>query len=98
MTNATVLVTGATGKTGGAVVAQLREKNIAVRAMVRTRDNRSERLERLGAEVVVADMYDYDQLVSAMRGTQRAYYCPPFAPYMMPGRKRIRRGREGHKP
>ena len=85
MTNATVLVTGATGKTGGAVVAQLREKNIAVRAMVRTRDNRSARLERLGAEVVVADMYDYDQLVLAMRGTQRAYYCPPFAPYMIQG-------------
>ena len=85
MKNATVLVTGATGKTGSAVVAQLREKNFPVRAMVRSRDARSAHLERLGAEVVVADMYDYDQLVSAMRGTQRAYYCPPFAPYMIQG-------------
>jgi len=28
-----ILVTGATGKTGGAVVAQLREKDFAVRAI-----------------------------------------------------------------
>ncbi len=78
-----ILVTGATGKTGGAVVAQLREKDWPVRAVVHTRDARSERLERLGAETVVADLFDPDQLREALRGTSRAYYCPPFHSYMI---------------
>jgi uncharacterized protein YbjT (DUF2867 family) len=78
-----ILVTGATGRTGAAVVAQLREKGWPVRAVVRSRDARSERLDRLGAETVVADLFDPDQLLEALRGTSRAYYCPPFHPYMI---------------
>jgi protein-S-isoprenylcysteine O-methyltransferase Ste14 len=78
-----ILVTGATGKTGGSVVAQLLEKGFPVRAIVRSRDRRSEWLDRLGAETVVADLFDVDQMVVAMRGTVRAYYCPPFHPYMI---------------
>lgn len=83
MTHPKILVTGATGKTGSAVVAQLRERNWPVRAIVRVRDARSERLERLGAEIVVADLFDPEQLQAAMKGTVRAYYCPPFHPYMV---------------
>lgn len=78
-----ILVTGATGKTGAAVVAQLREKNWPVRAIVRSHDARSQRLERLGAEVFVADLFDPEQMATALRGTARAYYCPPFHPYMI---------------
>jgi NAD(P)H dehydrogenase (quinone) len=78
-----ILVTGATGKTGAAVVAELRENNVPVRALVRSRDARSERLARLGAEVLVADMFDPEQLLAAMCGTERAYYLPPFHPYMI---------------
>ena len=76
-----ILVTGATGKSGGAVAAQLLAKGYPVRAMVRSRDTRSTSLERQGAEIVVADIYDPDQLTAAMRGVQRAYYLPPFDPY-----------------
>ena len=76
-----ILVTGATGKTGGAVVAQLRQQGLPVRAIVRSRDARSQRLDRLGVETVVADLFDPTQLLAAMRGTARAYYCPPFHPY-----------------
>ncbi len=83
MTKPTILVTGATGKTGSAVVAQLRERQWPVRAVVRTRDARSERLERLGADIVVADIFDYDALRAAMAGTSRAYFCPPFHPHML---------------
>ena len=83
MSNPRILVTGATGKTGGAVVAQLLEKGYPVRAIGRSRDARSERLNRLGVETVVADMFDPDQLLDAMRGTQRAYYLPIFHPYMI---------------
>jgi uncharacterized protein YbjT (DUF2867 family) len=83
VTKPTILVTGATGKTGSAVVAQLRERQWPVRAVVRTRDARSERLERLGADIVVADIFDYDALRAAMAGTSRAYFCPPFHPHML---------------
>ncbi|RCJ37406.1 transcriptional regulator [Nostoc minutum NIES-26] len=78
-----ILVTGATGKTGSAVVAQLRERGVPVRAIVRSRDARSQRLNRLGAETVVADLFDPNQMLDAMEGTRRAYYCPPFHPYMI---------------
>ncbi len=78
-----ILVTGATGKTGGAVVEQLVAQGYPVRALVRSRDLRSQRLEKLGAETVVADLLDPDQLLGAMEGIQRAYYCPPFSPFML---------------
>ena len=32
-------------------------------------------------ETIVADLFDPAQLLEAMRGTERAYYCPPFHPY-----------------
>jgi NAD(P)H dehydrogenase (quinone) len=78
-----ILVTGATGKTGAAVVAKLREQEWPVRAVVRTRDVRSARLEQLGAEIAIADLYDPQQLLEAMRSTQRAYYLTPFEPFMI---------------
>lgn len=82
MTKPKILVTGATGNTGQHVVAGLLEKGFPVRAAIRKHDARSDRLKSLGAEVVVADLFDFDQLSGAMRGTQRAYYCPPFHPQM----------------
>jgi NAD(P)H dehydrogenase (quinone) len=68
-----ILVTGATGKTGRAVVAQLLEDGY----LVRSRDARSQRLERLGAETIVANLFDFEQMLEAVRGRVRAYYCPP---------------------
>ncbi len=83
MTKPKILVTGATGKTGAALVAELRKHEWPVRAMVSRHDNRSASLQTLGAEVVVADMYDPEQLYAAAKGTQRAYYLPPMRPYMI---------------
>lgn len=83
MKRPTILVTGATGKTGAAVVLQLLERGWPVRALVRSADARSGRLERLGAEVVVADLFDPESLSAALRGVSRAYYLPPFHPYMI---------------
>lgn len=77
------LVTGAAGKTGSVVVAQLLERGFPVRALVRSGDLRSQRLEKLGAEIVVANLFDPDQLLEAMEGVHRAYYCPPFSPFML---------------
>jgi uncharacterized protein YbjT (DUF2867 family) len=76
-----ILVTGATGKTGGAVASQLLERGWPVRAVVRNVDARSESLRRRGAEIVIADHFDYDALFAAMEGIERAYFLPPLDPY-----------------
>lgn len=80
-----ILVIGATGKTGGAVVAELLRKGWPVRAVVRRRDERSALLDKMGAETVVADYFDTDQLRQAMEGTRRAYYLPIMHPFMIQG-------------
>ena len=77
------LVTGATGKTGGALVDALLANDLPVRAIVHRRDSRSESLERKGVETVVADMFDPDQMLAAMRGVQRAYYLPFFHTHLI---------------
>ncbi len=78
-----ILVTGSTGQTGGALVAELLKHEWPVRAMVSRLDDRSERLHKMGAEIAVADMYDPQQLYAAAEGTQRAYYLPLMQPYMI---------------
>lgn len=78
-----ILVTGATGGTGLPVVTNLLASEFPVRAMVHRRDARSAELERRGAEVIVADIYDADQLLGALTGVQRAYFVPVFEPYMI---------------
>lgn len=85
MTKPRIIVTGATGKTGGVVVAEMLKAGYPVRAMVHREDGRSARLKALGAEIVVADMSDAERIFDALRDVQRAYYCPPIDPYMIQG-------------
>lgn len=80
-----IIVTGATGKTGSFIVTLLLEAGYPVRAMVRREDGRSSRLKAQGAEIAVADMSDVERVADALKGVQRAYYCPPFDPYMIQG-------------
>ncbi|HEY4131588.1 MAG TPA: NmrA family NAD(P)-binding protein, partial [Gemmatimonadaceae bacterium] len=80
-----ILVTGATGKTGRRVAAELLNSGYPVRALVHREDARSVRLRAHGAEVVVADLSDVERVAAALHGVQRAYYCPPFDPYMVQG-------------
>ena len=75
-----ILVTGATGKTGLAVATGLLEQGWRVRAVARRRDARSEALHELGAELVVADLFDSGQMRLALDGVKRAYWCAPFHP------------------
>ena len=77
MSKPLILVTGATGKTGQPVVEQLLERGFPVRALVHGRDERSERLEKLGAEVVPGDLLDLHSIRQAMRGVKRVYFCYP---------------------
>jgi uncharacterized protein YbjT (DUF2867 family) len=80
-----ILVTGATGKTGSLVVAELLKAGYPVRAMVHREDARSGRLKAQGVEIAVADMSDVERVADALKDVQRAYYCPPFDPYMIQG-------------
>jgi NAD(P)H dehydrogenase (quinone) len=80
-----IIVTGATGKTGNVVVTELLKEGYLVRALVRREDGRSARLKAQGAEIAVADMSDAERVADALKDVQRAYYCPPFDPYMIQG-------------
>src|SRR5215831_7795684 len=74
------LVTGATGATGGHTVDQLVERGHAVRALAHREDDRSKRLEKIGAEVVIGDFLKFDDVRAAMRGVRGAYFCYPIRP------------------
>src|SRR5262249_19968607 len=80
-----IIVTGATGKTGSIVVTELLKAGYPCRPMVHREDARSARLQAYGAELAVADMSDVERVSDALKNVQRAYYCPPFDPYMIQG-------------
>ena len=85
MSKPRIIVTGATGKTGSVVVSELLKAGYPVRALVHREDARSARLQAYGAELAVADMSDVERIADALKNVQRAYYCPPFDPYMIQG-------------
>jgi len=85
MTKPRIIVTGATGKTGRVVVAELLKAGYPVRAMVHREDARSQRLKAQGAEITVADISDVQRVADALKDVQRAYFCPPYDPYMIQG-------------
>src|SRR6266851_439931 len=74
------LITGATGSTGGYTVRQLLEKNQAVRVLAHRSDERSEQLQKVGAEIVFGDFLDFDAVRAALNEVQRAYFCYPISP------------------
>ena len=73
-----MLVTAAAGKTGMASTLQLLHHGYPVRAFVRRADARSETLRKAGAEIAVGSLEDFDALIKALKGVQRAYFCPPL--------------------
>ena len=78
-----ILVTGATGRIGGAVATQLLHQGVTTRVMVHRDDARGARLRDLGAEVVIADMFDIQQVSTAMEGVDRLYFNPPYHPHAL---------------
>jgi uncharacterized protein YbjT (DUF2867 family) len=77
-----ILVTGAAGKTGRAVIRALTTKGEAVRALVH-RPEQVRLVEGLGArEVVVGDMRLQATLGQAAQGARAVYHiCPNVSPY-----------------
>jgi len=76
--NQKVLVTGATGNTGGSAVRHLLKKEIPIRIMVRQLDARSAALEEMGAEVVKGDLSSLDEVSEAMKGISAAFFVYPI--------------------
>jgi NAD(P)H dehydrogenase (quinone) len=73
------LVTGATGDTGRPTVKLLLEKGCRVRALARNEDQRAQVLRDLGAEVVLGDMLNINDVRKAIKGTTGAYFVFPLA-------------------
>ena len=80
MTQKKFLVTGATGATGGYAVERLLERGHAVRALAHREDNRSKRLDKMGAEVVIGDFLKFNDVRAAMRGVRGPYFGYPIRP------------------
>jgi uncharacterized protein YbjT (DUF2867 family) len=73
-----ILVTGAAGRVGavGRTVTELLLKHgNAVRAMVRTEDERAQALRDMGAEVVVGNLLDLDSMHRAIAGCETIYFA-----------------------
>src|SRR5262249_21102257 len=80
MSTGKILITGATGDTGGYAIEQLLHKGHEVRALVHGLDDRSQRLEDKGVEVVAGDYLDLDAMRAALKGVRGAYFVYPIRP------------------
>src|SRR5258705_822216 len=72
-----ILVTGAAGRVGAVVrtvTELLLKQGKAVRAMVRTEDERAQALRGLGAEVVVGNLLDLDSMHGVIAGCETMYF------------------------
>lgn len=81
MTNKTkFLVTSATGNTGYHVATELLKKGYDVRVMSRTHSSIIEKLKKKGAEITLGSIDNEQELIRAITGVQRVYYCHPIIP------------------
>ena len=76
-----ILVTGASGRTGRAVIASLKGREVKVRAFVRREEVCTE-LKEIGAdEIVVGDLFDDQALETAVINCDQVIHiCPPMNP------------------
>jgi len=88
----TVLVTGATGRQGGAVIRHLLSGGWKLRALTRNPDGAAARaLAAKGIEVVRGDLEDLDSLARAIRGVHGVYSVQDF--WAVGKRREIRQGK-----
>jgi NAD(P)H dehydrogenase (quinone) len=80
MSEAEILVSGATGRTGGAAVDELLKMGKRVRAYVRKDGEKAAGLRARGVEIAVGDFTDIDAIRAAMEGIRSAYFLHPIAP------------------
>jgi NAD(P)H dehydrogenase (quinone) len=80
MSRSRFLITGATGATGGSAAELLISQGFPVRALVHREDERSARLRAKGAEIVVGDLLNLDDVSNALKGVEAAYFVYPILP------------------
>src|ERR1700752_2362286 len=80
MNEADILVSGATGRTGGAAIDTLLEMGMRVRAYVRSNDERAAGLRKRGVDIAVGSFAELDDIRVAMEGIRSAYFLHPIAP------------------
>jgi uncharacterized protein YbjT (DUF2867 family) len=83
MANSKILVTGATGATGGSAVRELRAGGHEVRAFVHEDDERAKNLRALGAEVAIGNLLDIDSVRAALEDVRSAYFVYPLFPQLL---------------
>lgn len=71
-----ILLTGATGNTGGEVAKRLAAAKVPFRALIRNPDKAGP-LEELGAEIAIGDFGDAAALRQALDGIDKAYLVTP---------------------
>jgi len=76
--NPKILITGATGATGGSAILELLQRNIGVRALVHKIDERSDKLGTQGVEIVQGDLSDFEAVNGALKGMEAAYFVYPI--------------------
>ncbi len=76
--NKPILVTGATGATGGYAIDQLLAKGANVRALVHKEDARAVALRQRGVDVRVGDLEDFAAVRAALLGIDTAYFVYPL--------------------
>src|SRR5438876_9756817 len=80
MSKAEILVSGATGRTGGVAIDTLLKMDKRVRAHVRKDGEEAPSLRKKGVEIAIADFTDIDSIHAAMQGVRSAYFLHPISP------------------
>jgi NAD(P)H dehydrogenase (quinone) len=80
MNEAEILVSGATGRTGGAAIDELLKMGKRLRAYVRKDGDKAAGLRARGVDVAFGDFTDIDAIRAAMEGIRSAYFLHPIAP------------------
>jgi uncharacterized protein YbjT (DUF2867 family) len=88
----TVLIAGATGRQGGAVIRHMLPKGWKLRALARNPDSKvAQELARRGIEVVHGDLEDSTSLDSAVRGAYGVYSVQDF--WSVGARREVQQGK-----
>ena len=92
-----ILIISATGKTGYPATVQLLTEGYPVKILARSRNEKIYHLEKLGAEIVLGDFTNYEDMRRVLHGVSRVYYCHPFIPNLLKNTKTfINAAQEAH--
>ena len=73
-----IFVAGATGGQGFPAVKELLKKGFHVRGLTTGKNPKAEELKKLGAEMVVGNLFDQDSLNESMKGMDALLFIPVF--------------------